>query len=185
MSILLRVRFLFVTLISFSTLSFAQETLPLFKSIPKEATGQLAIKINELRQQEILKNKPDELILHLPFSTDQTLKLRLKKFHFLSDAYVVKTLPENRIMPITVSERVDYMGTIEHLENTFVVLTISDNEIKGYLSIAGKSYHLFKQDADLITSNYLLKEEELPKEQSTFSCQLEESIPRQQNTSLF
>jgi hypothetical protein len=131
----------------------------LLRQVQKEVQQAIYLKRSPMANQQLLQQRPELLRLQLPLSDGDDITLRLYASQPLSEDFVLRssTRPEGEPMP---DLGLHYWGVVEgHEAHSLTAISISNEEIMGFVHFDGKAYNLGKVKAER-EDWYMLYEED-------------------------
>ncbi|MDQ3021867.1 MAG: M12 family metallo-peptidase [Bacteroidota bacterium] len=150
--------------------------------LKKSVSKASILNINKDELKRLFDNKSPEIEISIPYSENSVARLNLKRFEVLSpDAkFVARTAKGNEEVKLN-DLAVSYTGTVAGLEEAFVTITFSKDNVTGMLCTKNDNFVLgsLKGVVSNQSDNYIVYKERDLKVKNTFVCGTEENLSKE------
>lgn len=124
---------------------------------------------NKQQVSEILDHSPENLILNLPFQSNETLQLQLTKAPVFTESFNLYKA-SNRSTPIDFNKATYYWGMVKGDPSSMVAISVFNDQITGAIHVNGKNLDLGRIENDSQNQHILYENKDI-KEPFDFACE--------------
>ncbi|HKK80535.1 MAG TPA: hypothetical protein VJ933_12945, partial [Phaeodactylibacter sp.] len=145
-----------------ATSLFAAQAPPadLRRQAQKEIQQATYLQSSPMGVQQLLRQRPERLKLALPLSNGSQLTLRLYQSQPLSEDFVLRSSSRTEGEPVLGND-LHYWGIVEGDINSLTAISISPQEVMGFIHTDGLAYSLGRLDSERANWHILYEEGEL------------------------
>lgn len=123
---------------------------PLRQQAQEEVKQAAYLQFSQMGAQQLLRQRPEQLKLKLPVGGGEELILRLYQSQPLSDDFILRSSSRTEEATL-LNPSLHYWGIVENNPNSLTAISISAEEVMGFIHLNGRAYSLglLNSDQDL------------------------------------